>query len=105
MKKFLVFVGLLGLFTSSQSFALASSNVPSICYKNAEKFTEQSARNYREYDESGFWAYSCFIASNKKAVICDVSASKGDGDATDTYRTVLNRSCTKAFRVELVGEE
>lgn len=58
-----------------------------------------------DYDENGFEAFNCVQASNRRVVICDVSASKGNGAAMDTYRVVLNLTCTKVFRVELMGEE
>ncbi len=74
------------------------------CYAQAAKFAEDQAE-HGYYDKDGFEAHQCEMAPNKKAVICEVSASKGDGAATDTYRVVLNASCSKAHRVELIGEE
>lgn len=97
--KTLIWVGILGFAGG----AAAEGKVAAVCYKNAAKFAEEQATG--GYDRDGFWAYECSVAENKKAVICDVGASKGGGDATDTYRVVMNRSCSKAFRVELTGEE
>lgn len=85
------------------SISASASNVARECYWNASKFVAAQAE--RRYDEDGFNAYECFVAPNKKAVICDVSASKGDGAAMDTYRVVMNLSCSKAYRVEMTGEE
>lgn len=82
---------------------ISTSSIANECYWNAQTFV--SLQSGRDYDQDGLHAYSCFLAPNKKAVICDVSASKGDGAATDTYRVVMNLTCTKAYRVELTGEE
>lgn len=57
------------------------------------------------YDRDGIEAYKCELAANRAAVICEVSAAKGDGAASDTYRTILTKSCTKVLRVELLFEE
>ncbi len=82
----------------------STTAVPPTCYREAAKFAEQQAE-YDYYDKDGFESHRCELAANKKAVICEVSAAKGDGAATDTYRVVLNASCSKAHRVELIGEE
>jgi hypothetical protein len=99
MKSLALSVTALALCTGT---ALAEE-ISSLCYRNAAKFAEEAATG--NYDEDGFYAYECFLAPNRAAVICDVSASKGEGDATDTYRVVMNKSCRKAFRVEMTGEE
>ena len=85
------------------TLSASASEVAKVCFGSAQKFVAAQAE--RNYDEDGFNAYECFVAPNKKAVICDVSASKGDGAATDTYRVVMNLSCSKAYRVEMTGEE
>lgn len=74
-----------------------------LCEAKAEKAVQNNGNG--GYDKDGFYAYNCGYAPNKAAVICEVSASKGDGAATDTYRVVLNKSCTRVYRVELTGEE
>lgn len=85
------------------NFAQAAE-LASACYLKAEVAVEKNAEeNY--YDQDGFYAYECLLAPNNKAVVCEVSASKGDGAANDTFRVVLNSSCTKTYRVELIGEE
>ncbi|WP_374076705.1 hypothetical protein [Bdellovibrio bacteriovorus] len=99
MKLFLMsFFSIASISTTAMADELAKQ-----CYSKAASVAENFASG--NYDEDGFWAYECALASNKKAVICEVGASKGDGAATDTYRVVLNKTCTKAFRVELTGEE
>ncbi len=93
------------LFLTSSIFlnSAIAEEVSKQCYSKAASAVEEFADG--GYDEDGFWAYDCQLADNKKAVVCDVGASKGNGDATDTYRVVLNKSCNKVFRVELTGEE
>lgn len=81
----------------------AYANIPAACYAKAEAATEKFADSY--YDKNGFSAYDCAIAPNGGAVICDVSASKGDGAAIDGYRAVLSLDCKKVYRVELTSEE
>lgn len=83
--------------------AVSHAEVPAACYAKAEAATEKFAGDY--YDENGFSAYQCAVAPNGGAVICDVSASKGDGDAMDGYRAVLSLDCKKVYRVELTSEE
>ncbi len=104
---FSIFLAVSIVFLSSLSVSSSASasagEIAKQCYWNAQNFVSLQAE--RTYDEDGFHAYGCFIAPNKKAVICEVSASKGDGAATDTYRVVMNLSCSKAYRVEMTGEE
>lgn len=102
---FSVFLAVSIVFLSSLSVSASASaaEIAKQCYWNAQSFVALQAE--RNYDEDGFHAYNCSLAPNKKAVICEVSASKGDGAATDTYRVVMNLSCSKAYRVEMTGEE
>ena len=88
----------------SMSFAANASEIGKSCYARAEKATERFAEpGY--YDHDGFTAYNCESAPNGAAVLCEVSASKGKGAATDTFRVVLSRDCSRTYRVELIGEE
>jgi hypothetical protein len=81
-----------------------TSEISTKCYLKAEAAIEKFAQpGY--YDEDGFQAFNCELASNQKAVICDVGALKGGGEASDTFRVVLSASCDKVYRVELTGEE
>lgn len=90
------------LFTSSG--VASAAQVTPACYSKASASVENFVeKDY--YDENGFFAFECVVAENNKVVICGVGASKGEGAATDTYRVVLNNSCTKSFRVEMIGEE
>jgi hypothetical protein len=73
------------------------------CGPLAEKVVKREAGN--GYDRDGIWAFRCELAPNSAVIICELGASKGDGAATDTYRAVLNKSCTSVLRVELIGEE
>lgn len=99
MKK-IAFTLIFGILTLN----VFASEVPSVCFKKAAKAVENNTeKGY--YDHNGFNAYECVLAPNKAVVICEVSASKGKGEASDTYRVVLSKTCLKAFRVELTGEE
>ncbi len=82
-----------------------AQSFPKNCLKAAEKAVEKATKG-QHYDKDGFSDNSsCLMASNKAVVVCEVYASKGGGDAYDTYRAVLNKTCTKTFRVELTGDE
>lgn len=91
------------------SFALlsfssfAEERIPQSCYGKAESAVERRF-SYR-YDAEGFEAYDCQKNSTGKVVNCEVSASKGDGAATDTYRVTMDLTCSRVFRVDLIGEE
>lgn len=88
---------------SAPAFAKAGE-ISTQCYLKAETAVEQFAQpGY--YDEDGFQAFNCELASNQKAMICDVGALKGGGEASDTFRVVLSAACDKIYRVELTGEE
>lgn len=84
--------------------ASAEANVSKICTKLAEETVAQSQIN-GHYDINGFETTSCELADNKAAIVCEVAAYKGNGDAVDTFRVILNKRCTRAFRVDLIGEE
>lgn len=105
MKNLVMKVFVSALFFSSFIFSnsVMAKEISKQCYDQAASAAEELANG--GYDENGFWAFDCRLADNKKVVVCDVGASKGNGDATDTYRVVLNKSCTHVFRVELTGEE
>ncbi len=77
---------------SAQAFA-----VPSRCYTKAAAAVRYSGEEAE--------ATECTLAPNGAAVICDVAAYKGGGDAVDSWRVVLNKSCSKVLRTELMGEE
>ena len=97
MKKLLI--GILVL----SSLAVSASDLLEKCAPVAEETVKAEAGE--GYDADGFSANDCQLAPNNAVVICEVSASKGDGEAIDTYRAVLNKSCTKVFRVDLISEE
>ena len=99
MKYFILMFAIVGVTNGAHA-----EGIHRACYSRAEKATERFAEP-DHYDANGFTAFHCDLAPNGQAVICDVSASKGNGAATDTYRVVLSRSCTKTYRVELTGEE
>lgn len=88
-------------FSVQTAFA---SFVPKKCSTKAESSLKTHLEG-QNYDKDGFHAFACSLAPNKAVVICQVSASKGDGAATDTYQVVLNKSCTRFFRIDLIGEE
>ena len=99
MKKLAIIAIILNI--SSQAFAF--DTIPAVCYKKAAIVASKFAGS--GYDKNGFEAFECDIAPNEAVILCNVSASKGDGAANDTYLVVLNRSCTRALRVDLTGEE
>lgn len=74
------------------------------CAKRAERAVSRFVKP-GVYDKDGFEAYDCTLGANKRVMICEVVAAKGDGAAADTYRVVLNAECSRTFRVELIGEE
>ena len=86
---------------STQVFA---ESIQKECYARSEKAVKRSSSPDR-YDKDGIEAQRCSIAANKAAVVCEVSASKGDGAASDTYTVVLAQNCKKVLRLELTGEE
>jgi hypothetical protein len=92
-------IAILGL----SNIANASPDLINACPAAAVEAAANFAGN--GYDADGFYGLDCFFAQNSAAVICSVAASKGNGDATDTYQVVLNKSCTRAYRVELKYEE
>lgn len=98
MKTFLIFTL---LFVSNFASASFSQNR---CYQTAKSALgiELAGENY---DNDDYYDGGCSLADNKKAVLCLLGASKGDGAATDTYLVVLNKICTHVFRIQLVGEE
>lgn len=80
-------------------------NVPSKCFIKAEVLLSSFVEGLGLYDEDGIEAYVCNLASNKVVIVCELSATKGDGAAVDTYKLVMDKKCSKAYRYELVGEE
>ncbi|CAN5596833.1 hypothetical protein BH10BDE1_BH10BDE1_31620 [soil metagenome] len=103
-----IFVISLG-FVSSLSFAAPTlppraDSVSEICYAKAEsavtKFVEPGM-----YDLDGILADDCRKSPRGNAVVCQVSASKGDGAASDSYLALLSADCLRVYRVELTGEE
>lgn len=97
--KTLLALGILCLST----IAFSSDALLQKCGPIAEKSVKKAAG--KGYDRDGFIAYQCDLAPNKQVVICLVGASKGGGEANDDYRAILNKSCTSALRVDLIGEE
>ncbi len=77
---------------STQAFAL-----PRKCFTLAE--------NNVRYAGEDAEAYKCVKAANGGVVICEVAAYKGGGDAVDTWRVVLDPTCSRVYRSELIGEE
>jgi hypothetical protein len=48
---------------------------------------------------------TCEKARNQKVNICDVDGDNGEGAGDIYFRVVLNTTCDRVLRVELVGEE
>lgn len=99
-------LALIPVLMGAHSFAWADDNghITNNCYNRATRATERFVEEGL-YDKNGIASHHCELAPNKKAVICDVAANKGNGAATDAYLVVLSRDCRKVYRVELVGEE
>ena len=51
------------------------------------------------------FAYDCAPSSDGRVVACDVAVSKANGEASDTWTVVMNKSCTTLYTATLVGEE
>ena len=111
MKSNFVKVALLTLaFLVSSGTVAATSFNPSTnpaCKSNAAKEAEDFARGEGRdyYDKNGFSTTDCSVAPRGRAVVCEVSATKGDWAAGDTYIVIMNSVCTHAYRIELTGEE
>lgn len=86
---------------TSPSFA--ETSIPAYCDFSAAGFVEEKYGD--DYDREGFRGLDCEVSPKGRAIICKVAASKGDGAAIDTYQVVMNMDCSKAFRIDLVGEE
>jgi hypothetical protein len=89
---------------SVASIRATFAGIPRVCQAKAVRAVARFVPEGR-YDEGGFSVYDCRVTSNRVAVACGVSASKGGGEAFDTYRVILNRDCERVYRVELIGEE
>jgi hypothetical protein len=99
---------LLTLSILALSFVASTSraaNVPVACEGNAESFLEGYQDLQDRYDREGFMTTECSVSPRGSAVVCEVGASKGDGAAIDTYMVVMNKKCTRLFRIVLTGEE
>lgn len=92
------------IFTLPFLIAQAQASVPETCLASASAAVERSGFNDR-YDVGGFETLGCERSLNRKVVLCEVSASKGDGAASDTFRVVLSASCSRVLRIDLIGEE
>lgn len=88
---------------SISSLAFSSDQLLKKCGRVAEKALETKVGE--NYDLDGFQANQCVLADNQAAVVCELSAFKGEGAALDTYLVVLNKTCKKTLRIELIGEE
>lgn len=82
----------------------SAAGVRKNCFSTAESAVKQQSSSSK-YDVDGFNAYQCSVSADNTQVLCEVSASKGDGEATDTFRVVLKKSCSKVLMVEMIGEE
>lgn len=87
------------------SFISHADEVDPKCAAKAEQVVAKFVEDENYYDENGIETYDCTPSINNKVLLCEVSASKGDGAANDTYLVVLNLSCDRAYRVQLIGEE
>lgn len=79
--------------------------VPSKCFIKAQVLLTDFVKDRGIYDEDGIEAEECSLVKNKAAIICDLSATKGDGAAVDRYVIVMDKKCSIAYRYELIGEE
>jgi hypothetical protein len=88
------------LLASVQAFA-----VPETCASKAEKAVRTDSEYSDRYENEEVIAFSCKLAPNGAVVLCEVAASKGGGDASDEYRVVMNKTCSKVLHIDLIGEE
>ncbi|MFS4457849.1 hypothetical protein [Bdellovibrio sp. HCB2-146] len=95
----------LALMMMGVSSLTLTAQANTVCEAKAEAAVAKFVAEADYYDKDGFDAIECVLAPNKKAILCDVAANKGDGAATDSYLVVLNESCTRTYRVQLTGEE
>lgn len=100
---FLIFLG--ALASASQKARLADGRGSMESCARRSSYAVKALDTEKKYDRGGIMTYGCEIADNKAAVLCEVSATKGDGSATDTFLVVLSKDCRKVYRVELTGEE
>ena len=87
--------------TTAQAFAVV---MPTRCYRKAEAAVRASENGGRYVDEQ-VDADECGITANRAAVYCEVAAYKGGGDAVDSYRVILTKTCSRVLRTEMTGEE
>ena len=100
MKKLVLVFLMMGIASLTMA-----AQAKTVCESKAEAAVAKFVEDKDYYDQDGFDAFECVLAPNKKVVLCDVAAGKGDGAATDSYLVVLNESCTRTYRVQLTGEE
>lgn len=82
----------------------AEAAVPAHCPRSASRLLEAAVGDLG-YDRDGMHTFGCKFSPNRQVVLCDVSAYKGDGAASDTYRVVLAKTCDELVRLQLIGEE
>lgn len=99
-----LFISTLILLSAFSLKADEGATAPKSCNKKAAKAVAEKVEK-RKYDQDGLDAYECLLSPNGLVVVCGVSASKGSGDAIDSYQVVLDKTCTAIYRVELTGEE
>lgn len=88
------------------SLTVMAEEAPKSCFKKAEKAVKLASEEAeRTYDRGGIEALSCVSPANKNIVVCDIRALKGGGEANDSYYVILNKTCSKALRVQMTGEE
>lgn len=57
------------------------------------------------HDSDDIEILDCEFSKTGKEVKCDLSLSKGGGEAFDTYEVILNQKCSRVLNLELTGEE
>ena len=100
---FLIFLGALAS-ASQKARPVDGRGSMEPCARRAS-YAVKALDTEKKYDRGGIMPYNCEIADNKAAVLCGVSATKGEGSAADTFLVVLSKDCKKVYRVELIGEE
>lgn len=93
--------------TISSSVFAKGTDAYSACYPKATLAVAALAeRDFQDqYDKDGFFGANCEAVKDSNIIVCTVGASKGNGDATDTYEVIFNEGCNGEGVAELKYEE
>ena len=95
-----IILSVLFLSLLHQNFAVAG-----VCENKAENAIRQNSFFADRYVGEQIYVYECNQASNAGLVICQAVAYKGSGEASDDWKVVMNKTCSKVLRIDLTAEE